>query len=105
SNCPDAVDAAAVSISQLTFLSMALGVFSAVANIANNINNNNNNNNNNDDNNINSNNVNLAANANVGNQIDIQLPPGRRRKRLSDGRLLKMDPNGTENRKRSYKGN
>ncbi|XP_066945375.1 AP2/ERF domain-containing protein PFD0985w-like [Macrobrachium rosenbergii] len=80
-NCPDSVDAAAVSISQLVFLSLCLGVFTAVANVANNINNNNNNNNNNNDNNINSNNLNFAANANAGNQITVQIPPGRRRKR------------------------
>ncbi|XP_069982112.1 uncharacterized protein [Penaeus vannamei] len=83
-SCPDSVDAAAVSISQLVFLSLSLGVFSAVANIANNINNNNDNNNNNNDNNINSNNLNLAANANSGNQITVQLPPptGRKRRHL-----------------------
>ncbi|XP_064097819.1 probable serine/threonine-protein kinase DDB_G0283337 [Macrobrachium nipponense] len=82
-NCPDSVDSAAVSISQLVFLSLCLGIFTAVANVANNINNNNNNNNNNNDNNINSNNLNFAANANAGNQITIQIPPGRRRRRDS----------------------
>ncbi|XP_042211180.1 ras guanine nucleotide exchange factor glfB-like [Homarus americanus] len=83
-DCPDSVDAAAVSISQLVYLSLSLGVFTAVANIANNINNNNNNNNNNNDNNINSNNLNFAANANAGNQITVQLPPpsGRGRRDL-----------------------
>ncbi|XP_068215938.1 AP2/ERF domain-containing protein PFD0985w-like [Palaemon carinicauda] len=80
-DCPDAVDSAAVSISQLVFLSLCLGVFTAVANVANNINNNNNNNNNNNDNNINSNNLNFAANANAGNQITIEIPPGRRKRR------------------------
>ncbi|XP_071538866.1 uncharacterized protein [Panulirus ornatus] len=86
SDCPDSVDAAAVSISQLVFLSLSLGVFTAVANIANNINNNNNNNNNNNDNNINSNNLNFAASANSGNQITVQLPPptGRGRRDLHD---------------------
>ena len=75
--CPDAVDAAAVSVSQLVFLSLSLGVFTAITNIANNINNNNNNNNDNNDNNINSNNLNVGANANVGNQITVELPIAR----------------------------
>ncbi|KAK8397325.1 hypothetical protein O3P69_004788 [Scylla paramamosain] len=72
--CPDAVDAAAVSVSQLVFLSLSLGVFTAITNIATNINNNNNNNNDNSDNNINSNNLNVGANGNTGNQITVQIP-------------------------------
>ncbi|XP_045128264.1 transcription factor mef2A-like [Portunus trituberculatus] len=72
--CPDAVDAAAVSVSQLVFLSLSLGVFTAITNIATNINNNNNNNNDNSDNNINSNNLNVGANGNAGNQITVEIP-------------------------------
>ena len=49
-SCPSLADSAAVSLSQMAFLSMTVSIFSVVANIANNLNNNNNNQN---DNNLN----------------------------------------------------
>ena len=39
--CPTAADAAAVSLTQMTFLATTMNIFSVVANISNNINNNN----------------------------------------------------------------
>ena len=39
--CPTAADAAAVSITQMTFFATAMNIFSVVANISNNLNNNN----------------------------------------------------------------
>ena len=42
-SCPSLADSAAVSLSQMAFLSMTISIFSVVVNIANNLNNNNNN--------------------------------------------------------------
>lgn len=42
-SCPSLADSAAVSLSQMAFLSMTVSIFSVVVNIANNLNNNNNN--------------------------------------------------------------
>ncbi|XP_076056223.1 uncharacterized protein LOC143034160 [Oratosquilla oratoria] len=61
----------------LVFLSTLLTVADAVGNVINNINSNNNNNNNNNDNNINNDNINLAANINSANQINISPIGGR----------------------------
>merc|ERR1719410_549567 len=56
-SCPTLADSAAVSLSQMAFLSMSVSIFSVVANIANNLNNNNN------------------MNQNIVNQLNIDLPP------------------------------
>jgi len=81
--CPSTADSSAVSLSQMAFLSMAVSIFSTVANIANNLNNNNNNQNDNNLNFVNQQNNNLNMNQNIINQLNIDLPPpvpGRRKR-------------------------
>merc|ERR1712107_468282 len=95
-SCPSLADSAAVSLSQMAFLSMSVSIFSVVANIANNLNNNNNNQNDNNLNYINQQNNNLNMNQNIVNQLNIDLPPpvpGKRSvgdKRLAQGRIKQM---------------
>merc|ERR1719410_3214620 len=74
-SCPTLADSAAVSLSQMAFLSMAVSIFSTVANIANNLNNNNNNQNDNNLNYVHQQNNNLNMNLNIINQLTIDLPP------------------------------
>ena len=64
-SCPTTADSSAVSLSQMAFLSMAVSIFSTVANIANNINNNNNNQNDNNINFVHQQNNNLNMNQNL----------------------------------------
>ena len=74
-SCPSLADSAAVSLSQMAFLSMTVSIFSTVANIANNLNNNNNNQNDNNLNYVHQQNNNLNMNQNIINQLNIDLPP------------------------------
>jgi hypothetical protein len=74
-SCPSVADSAAVSLSQMAFLSMSVSIFSTVANIANNLNNNNNNQNDNNLNYVHQQNNNLNMNQNIINQLNIDLPP------------------------------
>ena len=74
-SCPSTADSAAVSLSQMAFLSMTVSIFSTVANIANNLNNNNNNQNDNNLNYVHQQNNNLNMNQNIINQLNIDLPP------------------------------
>jgi len=74
-SCPSLADSAAVSLSQMAFLSMSVSIFSVVANIANNLNNNNNNQNDNNLNYVHQQNNNLNMNQNIVNQLNIDLPP------------------------------
>ena len=67
--CPSTADSSAVSLSQMAFLSMAVSIFSTVANIANNLNNNNNNQNDNNLNFVHQQNNNLNMNQNIINQV------------------------------------
>ena len=72
--CPTSADAAAVSLTQMTFLATAMNIFSVVANISNNINNNNNNNNQVSYNAQSNNNVVTNTNVNNGNQVNVMVP-------------------------------
>ncbi|XP_063599544.1 nucleomorphin-like [Penaeus indicus] len=72
-----------------SFLSFVTGVLSLVLNVNNNINNNNDNNNLNDNNAISNNNVDANANTQNANQI-VVFPPGRKRRSLSDWRILQL---------------
>ena len=72
--CPAAADAAAISITQMTFLATAMNIFSVVANISNNLNNNNNNNNKVSFNVQSNNNVVTNTNVNNGNQVNVMVP-------------------------------
>ena len=72
--CPTAADAAAVSITQMTFFATAMNIFSVVANISNNLNNNNNNNNKVSFNVQSNNNVVTNTNVNNGNQVNVMVP-------------------------------
>merc|ERR1719410_2840264 len=83
-SCPTLADSAAVSLSQMAFLSMAVSIFSTVANIANNLNNNNNNQNDNNLNYVHQQNNNLNMNQNIINQLNIDLPPPVPGKRSAD---------------------
>ena len=104
-SCPSLADSAAVSLSQMAFLSMSVSIFSvgmkwykiqceeydvdifSVANIANNLNNNNNNQNDNNLNYVHQQNNNLNMNQNIVNQLNIDLPPpvpGRKRRTVSE---------------------
>ncbi|XP_023332069.1 cullin-4 [Eurytemora carolleeae] len=74
-SCPSLADSSVVSLSQMAFLSMAVSIFSVVANIANNLNNNNNNQNDNNLNYVHQQNNNLNMNQNIVNQLTIDLPP------------------------------
>ena len=67
-------DAAAVSLTQMTFLATAMNIFSVVANISNNLNNNNNNNNKVSFNVQSNNNVVTNTNVNNGNQVNVMVP-------------------------------
>ena len=72
--CPTSADAAAVSLTQMTFLATAMNIFSVVANISNNLNNNNNNNNKVSFNVQSNNNVVTNTNVNNGNQVNVMVP-------------------------------